>query len=90
MSNVIDFSQYIKRTCVEPMSNPEIGDAIIQDFLEYILHSLSDTDIDIRAESFQRDLALAIKFLRVPIDRQLGNKNIFSDDFERLGKAINT
>ena len=39
MSNVIDFSQYIKRTCVKPMSNPEIGDAIIQDFLEYILYN---------------------------------------------------
>ena len=89
MSNVIDFSQYIKRTCVEPMSNTEIGDAIIEDLLQYILHSLSDTDINIRAESFQRDLVLAIKFLRVPIDRQLGNENIFSDDFERLGKAIN-
>lgn len=85
MNNVIDIKRFQKR---KKIKNLESAEYITKNGVESLVHSLHANNFPIDNPDFQKDLALAFKFIHAAISKQFGLETPFYEAIDKFKKDV--
>ena len=85
MSDIINIKKYQQKKKAQKLDSVE---HVTKDGVESLLHSLHANDFPIDDPDFQKDLALAFKFIHAAISKQYGVKTPFYEAIDKFKKDV--
>ena len=85
MNDVIDIKKYRKKKKAQDLVSAE---EITRDGVKSLLESLHSNDFPIDDPFFQKDLALAFKFIHAAISKQYGLDSPFYEAIDKFKKDV--
>tara|TARA_B100001094_G_scaffold105248_1_gene101394 strand:+ start:1589 stop:1864 length:276 start_codon:yes stop_codon:yes gene_type:complete len=89
MTDIIDIKKHIKKNQKKKTLNNLLSAEIItKDGVESLVHSLHHNNFPIDDPDFQKDLALAFKFIHAAISKQFGLETPFYEAIDKFKKDV--
>jgi hypothetical protein len=85
MSDIINIKKYQQKQKAQKLDSVE---NVTKDGVESLLHSLHANDFPIDDPDFQKDLALAFKFIHAAISKQYGVETKFYKAIDKFKKDV--
>jgi hypothetical protein len=85
MSDIIDIKKHRQKKKAQKLDSVE---HVTKDGVESLLHSLHANDFPIDDPDFQKDLALAFKFIHAAISKQYGVETKFYEAIDKFKKDV--
>ena len=85
MSDIIDIKKHRQKKKIKQIQSAE---DITKGGVESLLHSLHTNDFPIDDPDFQKDLALAFKFIHAAISKQFGLETPFYEAIDKFKKDV--
>ena len=85
MNDVIDIKKFRRKKKMRDVGSAEV---ITRDGVESLVHSLHHNNFPIDDPDFQKDLALAFKFIHAAISKQFGLETPFYEAIDKFKKDV--